>query len=153
MRGLASRKLRALDGLVSPPAFFLGANGAGEVAAGDGSLGATLGPGRPGLNPVLEEGDFVFRQTFAFGRHHLLGVGREDILQEEALGWIARNQGRATVTTRGQAGEGVHDQASLILARGMAVALEATGIEEGDGLLGLCLVRRLDYAGPGQQGR
>ena len=86
MGGLARGNFGKFDGLIGPPAFFLLTDGARKIAAGDRRLGAALGPGRPSLNPILEEGNFFFRQPFAFGRHHDIGVGLENVLKEEALG-------------------------------------------------------------------
>jgi hypothetical protein len=58
-----------------------------------------------------------------------------------------------SLAARGQAGEGVHDQAALVLAGGVAVALEATGVQEGDGLLGLIVVRAPEARGADEEGR
>ena len=101
---LTSGKFGELDGLIRPPAFFLRADGAREVATGDGRLGAALRPGRPGLNPILEESDFFLREPIAFWRHHHLGVRRENILEEEALGGVAGDERCAAVTTGREAG-------------------------------------------------
>ena len=141
---LASGQFGELDGLIGPPAFFLLADGARKVATGNGRLGPALRPGCPGLNPVLEESDFFFGQPIAFRWHHDFGIRGEDVLKKEALGGVTRDEGCAAVTTGGQAGEAVHDQSTLVLARGVAVALEATGVQEGDGLFGLIVAGGLD---------
>ena len=135
MGGGAGRELRALDRLIGPPGLLLRTDGAREVASGDRRLGAALRPGGAGFHPGLKQGDFVLGQTVALGGHHHVRVGREDVLKEEAGVRIAGDEGGAAVSARGQSGQAVHDQTALVLAGGMAVALETTLVQEGHGLL------------------
>ena len=74
--GGAGGQFGAFDRLISPPGFFLRADGARQVAAGDGRLGAALRPGGAGLHPSLEQADFFLREAFALRGHHLVGIGR-----------------------------------------------------------------------------
>ena len=149
--GGAGRKFRALDRLVGPPGLFLGADGARKIASGDGRLGAALRPGGAGLHPSLELADFFLREAIALRGHHLVGVRRQDVFDEEAGVRVARDEGRAGVSARGQAGEAVHDQAALVLAGGVAVTFEATLIQESHGLLGQVVGGQEGGAGRGQE--
>ena len=87
--GRAGRKLRTSDGLIGPPGLFLRADGAGQVATGDGLLGAAPGPGRAGLDPVLEQFDLRRGEAVALGGHPDVRIGRKDVLQKQALGRVA----------------------------------------------------------------
>ena len=136
MRGGAGGKFRALDRLIGPPGLLLRTDGAGQVAAGGDDLRPALRPGGAGFHPRLQQGDFVLGEAVSLRGHHHIRVGRQDVLEEQAGVGVAGDEGRAGVATGGQAGEAVHDQAAFVLARGVAVALEAALVQEGHGLFG-----------------
>jgi hypothetical protein len=76
-----------------------------------------------------------------------------DVLEKEAFARIARQQGGTAIAPGGQASEAIHHKAALILAGGVAVALEAARFQQCHGLLSLGIVRALDGRGADGQNR
>ena len=138
--GGAGRRLGPPDRLVGPPGSLLRADRAGEVLGVAFRRGAAGRPGRARPDPVRQHLDLRRGQAFALRRHHDLRVGGPDVPQEEAFLRVAGDERRAAVPAGGQAGEGIHDQTALVLPRRVAVALEATLLEQRDGLFRVGLV-------------